>query len=452
MTMAPFLPWFPIILAVGVGGRLLGRTRAVMMAGMCAVFWIALAVASMEPARWTDPLNVAALVAGCAAILAMGAWSGEQADATATADKAPAARASTSRPAAPPAGGAALELSPLTDVIEQFDDWLDTHRDHADPWPKFDEFLRQALFSTCHATHVRPYRVLSEGDELLPLGDVDRHDRHLAPSTRQGVVGHVVTTGRSYLATDPAQGELLRQLADQSPGPNCGMDWCFAISQGNRRIGVVSVGQVFRGPGPAVAPARQRAFLRLVERTVSLCWSMLSETCRSRSAELDDPVSKLLIREAFLRTGQQTLKESYRSGEPIALAVVALERLRQLNDTGRWELADELVREVSVQLRDKVRSDDLLGRFDGSRFLVLLRRVDSELAALILNQMLSRLKTLCGDSGRWKTAIEVRCGVVGSGMEQPDLRTLISSAVAQCHRARESGVMLASDMCVSQPA
>jgi GGDEF domain-containing protein len=133
------------------------------------------------------------------------------------------------------------------------------------------------------------------------------------------------------------------------------------------------------------------------------------------------------------------------------VAVIALEGLRELSDSGRWEIADELVREVSALLRRKVRVDDRIGRFDESRIVLLLRRVDSELALLIVNQIMARAAGLCGDERRWRTTISARCGVVGSGIDKPDLRTLLTKALGACSRAREEGWAVASDLGRAQP-
>ena len=130
----------------------------------------------------------------------------------------------------------------------------------------------------------------------------------------------------------------------------------------------------------------------------------------------------------------------------MVVAAIALEGLREVSDSGRWEVADEVVREVSNVLRRKMRMDDRVGRFDGSRFLLLLRRVDSELASLIVAQFMSRLTGVCRNHGRWHGVVEVRCGVAGSGTERPDLRTLVFRALAQCRRARLENTPIASDL------
>jgi len=265
-------------------------------------------------------------------------------------------------------------------------------------------------------------------------------------SARQGILGHVVTSGRSYVEGDRTQGELIGQLAATCgpPGPKSeAIVWCFAVTQGTKRLGAVTAGHL---DGPWLIPADNLALLRAVEQLVSQCWCLLAETVHSRTAGQHDPGSGLYNRAAFLQAAQQSLRESYAQGEPVAIAVIVLEGMRELNDAGRWEVADELVREVADFLRRKVRMDDRLGRFDGSRFIWLLRRVDAELASLIVKQVMSRLTTLCDDRHRWRASITVRCGVVGSGTENPELRTLVSHALVQSHRARREHVAIAGEL------
>jgi len=436
--MTLLLPWFPILLGVGLGGRLLGRKRGFALGFLCALFWIALVSASggsAGPDVWRDPWMLATLIAGAIAIFTIGGWAGETAaegNSTGTETRGIAVRSADSMPERD-----RTLLEQLCAAMDRFDDWLEGHRSDSDPWPQFDEFMRTVLYHWCKATHVKPYRLLSEGEELSPLSDPDPFTEVKRLSARKGIVGHVVTTGRSFVAGDKTQGELVCGLAVESPDP---IAWCFAVKQGTTRLGVVTVGHL------DLVPERNRELLRAGERLITRFWCTLEETCRSRSAVMDDPVSGLYTREAFLRASERSLRGSYDQGEPVAVGIIALEGVRALNDSGRWEVADELIREVSGELRRKLRVDDRVGRFDGSRFVLLLRRVDSELASLIMSQLVSRLAKVCSDEQRWRGSLEVRCGVVGSGVEQPDLRSLISRAVAQCHRAREENTPIAGDL------
>ena len=194
-----------------------------------------------------------------------------------------------------------IALDRFATVIQQFDDWLVEHRDDADPWPAFGEFIRGVLFQCCRATHVKPYRLLSEGEELAPLREPDPLAEVKRVSARQGILGHVVTTGRSYADGDRTQGELIGQLAKACFEP---IVWCFAITQGTQRLGAVTAGQL------DIVPADNLALLRAVEQIVAQCWCLLAETVHSRTVGQDDPGSGLYNRTAFLQTAQQSLRES----------------------------------------------------------------------------------------------------------------------------------------------
>ncbi|MBU0718958.1 MAG: diguanylate cyclase, partial [Planctomycetes bacterium] len=325
----------------------------------------------------------------------------------------------------------------LSAALDQFDDWLEVHRLDSDPWPGFDEFIRTMLYRCCHATHARPYRLLSDGRELAPLRGPDYTGETRRIRATGGIIGQVIATGRAYVAGDPGHEDVPHEPADEGGEP---IAWCFAVSDGTRRLGVVTVGHL------DVAPWRIGPLLGTAARLAEQFWRTLRETCLSRSAAITDPVSGLRTREPFLRAAEQSLAESYTQEEPVAVAVVALEGLRLLDDSGRWEVADDIVREVGAILSQKIRMDDRLGRFDGSRFILLLRRVDSELASLITGQIMSRLVTVCGDQSRWGASIKLRCGMAGSGAERPDLRTLVARALQQGHRARQENARIASDL------
>lgn len=424
------MPWFPIILAVGVGGRLLGRRRGYALGMVSALFWIVLVQATAGVGVWRNSWVVATVLLGAAAICFMGGWAGDQSTSNNDA-RSHQVHSPDDSPQTSPRG-----LGVFATSLQRFDDWLEDHRNDADPWPAFGEFVRGVLLESCTATHVKLFRIANGGAELSPLHETDGSMDSKPVSARGGVLGHVITTGRSYVAGDPNQGPLIDELArqhDHTP------TWCFAISQGAKRLGLVAVGQT------DVAPVRHALLFQGVERLISNFWCALSDAARCRQAGLDDPGSGLLNRAAFLQAAGRAVQDSYALGEPVALAMVAVEGLRELNDSGRWEVADEVIHGAAEIVRKKIRRDDCLGRFDGSRFVWLLRRVDSELAGLIAKQVITRLKALCEDRNRWGAQIHVRCGVVGSGMERPPLHDLVCRALAQSRRARQEKLAIACE-------
>lgn len=443
MMLNMILPWFPIVLSAAIGARLVSGSRANWLGATCALFWVIVVQTATGVPFWADAVMGAGLLAGSAAILGLAHWSGRCGDIAQSAimpaklEPRPYTSGSTGDP--PTAGS-----THVIRLIAQFDDWLAANRFSADAWPAFDEFVRGILYTECNATHARTYRILSEGDYMVPLRDIESPANRDVVSARTGIEGHVATTGRSYYNWDDSQGSLVKQLAADSASASGGPAWCFAIRQGARTIGLVSVGEISIDPPP-------HTVFRSIELLVSQFWSNLIEVCRSHAAVTRDSTSGLLNRAAFLDEAHRSCKRSYSDGEPVALAVIAIEGLRTLLDEGRWDFANDVVYEVSKTLRQRVRPDDLLGRFDDSRFLLLLRRVDSALASLIANQLTQRLAQLSVLQALPGGRVGVRCGVAGSGTAAPAVEDLVARAVRLCHEARLREITIASDVGPSEP-
>jgi len=231
VTLDLILPWFPIVLAVGVGARLLDRTRGVGFGILGAVFWLAVVLGGEGVGQLANVWVLTSLLAGAVAIIAVGAWSGG--DVAPPVVQRPVAAAET-----PERPDRSRRVAGIAEALRRFDAWLEAHRYWSDPWPEFGELVRSLLFDLCGARGVRPYRILSEDDQMVPLRALRPGDVPDVVSARQGIVGHVATSGTSYLAGDPSHGELIDHLAEDSDE---GMAWCFAVQRGPDKIGLVKV-------------------------------------------------------------------------------------------------------------------------------------------------------------------------------------------------------------------
>jgi diguanylate cyclase (GGDEF)-like protein len=281
---------------------------------------------------------------------------------------------------------------------------------------------------------------------MVPLRAIEAGDTPAIVSARQGIMGHVATSGVSYVAGDPTHGQLIDHLAS---GSEEAIAWCFAVRRGGRCIGLVKAGQLH---GDA---RHDKRLLDVAEALTCQFWATLADACRARAAQSRDPVTGLLTRECFLHEAERALTASYGQSEPVALAVITLEGTRALADHGHWERADMVATAAARLLDSHVRADDCLGRFDDSRFVVLLRRVDSALATLIAEQLVGKLTELCkqeqantcrdatGADAGWPT---IRCGISGTGTDQPPLAVLIFRAISECHEARQKLVTVSSDL------
>ncbi len=358
--------------------------------------------------------------------------------------------------------------------VGAFECW---HRDWAnqsDPWRAFDGFLREALLERIGAKRVRcfhvvadrePFVSLTEGSALTPWSIAAGDDGASAPSapnrrdehggaTDSGIEGHVAATGKAYIQGRTDAGPTIHALARRSPTH---VVWCFAIQRVNRTIGLVRIGYL---------PRRARndhALLALLAELVSVAWCRVHDVHELGIAHRTDPSSGVLARSDFLTVAARAIADSTAAHEPIGLMVLALEGMRRLDDGPDWAVREPTVQRVCAAIDRKLRSDDILGRFSEDRFVVLLRRVDTNLGRLIAeNVRRSVVQMLVDPSGgrdesAGSAALEARCAVVGTswpspvGIEMADpsgqaravLHDLIGTAFSRLDAARQRGQVMA---------
>lgn len=91
-----------------------------------------------------------------------------------------------------------------------------------------------------------------------------------------------------------------------------------------------------------------------------------------------DPLSGLLNRRGFHELADPLLALSARRDAPVALAVIDLDDFRRLNEQGGHALGDHAIARVGARLLAESRAEDVVARFGGEEFVVLMPLTDGE--------------------------------------------------------------------------
>ncbi len=85
-----------------------------------------------------------------------------------------------------------------------------------------------------------------------------------------------------------------------------------------------------------------------------------------------DPLTGLPNRRVWEEQLPVEIARAYRGGEPLSLLVIDLDNFKAVNDSHGHQAGDRVLKEVAASWRDVVRPTDLIARFGGDEFVVLL--------------------------------------------------------------------------------
>jgi two-component system, cell cycle response regulator len=129
-----------------------------------------------------------------------------------------------------------------------------------------------------------------------------------------------------------------------------------------------------------------------------------------------------------------------RFGEPLSLLLLDLDHFKSVNDRHGHVVGDDLLRAVSVALGAEVRGVDLVCRYGGEEFAVLLPRTDMAGATAVARRLCEAVAATSTDSYGERVGTTTSVGAATlPGDDIHDERDLVRAADAALYRAKRNG-------------
>lgn len=154
--------------------------------------------------------------------------------------------------------------------------------------------------------------------------------------------------------------------------------------------GIASLGnnQLSRPEGLLTGSAAGSFELLAAELRIAELEKALAET---RDAAFTDPLTGALNRRGFERAYQRESARLRRNGHSLALALIDLDDFKLLNDTYGHLVGDKALMQFVGLIQQSMRTADVLCRFGGEEFVLLLPETMLENAELVVARFQSKL-------------------------------------------------------------
>jgi diguanylate cyclase (GGDEF)-like protein len=189
------------------------------------------------------------------------------------------------------------------------------------------------------------------------------------------------------------------------------------------------------------------AFTFLVAQVVILMGLMLMLAQRHAGsmerAALTDALTGIHNRAGFTALARRRMARAQRTGVPLALMLVDIDYFKRINDTHGHAIGDEVLRYVVRRALRALRPEDLMGRWGGEEFAVLLVGLTENQARAAAERLRRKVAKPMRLSRMQDLPVTLSAGVAHTpmlpGTTPPRLSQLLRAADAALYRAKGSG-------------
>jgi diguanylate cyclase (GGDEF)-like protein len=145
-----------------------------------------------------------------------------------------------------------------------------------------------------------------------------------------------------------------------------------------------------------------------------------------------DPLTATYNRRTFHEIAERELARARRAGQPLSIIMVDIDHFRPINEKHGQPVGDEVLQRVADVVRSALRKEDMLVRFGGEEFLVLLPEVAGPGAVVVGGRIRKAVAATEIAVGNHRFPITVSAGVSARLDEGPES---IDSLIARAEEA-----------------
>ena len=152
-----------------------------------------------------------------------------------------------------------------------------------------------------------------------------------------------------------------------------------------------------------------------------------------------DALTGTLNRRSMHDRAQALLDSALHQQLPATLVMVDADHFKRINDEFGHQTGDAVLCHLVSRIRQHMRSNDLLGRFGGEEFVLLLPGLDADDATEVAERIRLAIHNHADAISDQTVVLSVSLGVAGTGLYGHDYTALVAAADSALYRAKALG-------------
>ena len=152
-----------------------------------------------------------------------------------------------------------------------------------------------------------------------------------------------------------------------------------------------------------------------------------------------DGLTQVYNRRYFEETLERELARCSRYARSLSLVLLDIDHFKQVNDTYGHLAGDYVLKQLASTIKTRIRREDILSRYGGEEFSLLLPEVDHAGAATLAEKTRRLVEKAHFEFDKQKIPVTVSAGVASVDGTQADAQDLIRVADERLYEAKQGG-------------
>ncbi len=152
-----------------------------------------------------------------------------------------------------------------------------------------------------------------------------------------------------------------------------------------------------------------------------------------------DPLTEVYNRRGLFEFGYREVARARRFGRPLAAIMFDLDHFKQVNDTYGHAVGDQVLVGLARRVQTVLRNTDLLGRYGGEEFVILVPETPREKAYILAERIRRVVRSAPFETDVGPIEITISLGIAMLDETCTNLESLIARADEALYQAKQAG-------------
>ncbi len=215
---------------------------------------------------------------------------------------------------------------------------------------------------------------------------------------------------------------------------------CVPVMTQNGPIGLLTLHLPLDGSGNAEGRlARNRSILAGIADRLGPTLSGIELRMRLQEDSIRDPLTKLYNRRFMTESLHREMLRAKRAETPLSLIMLDLDRFKRINDEYGHDVGDQVLVMLAQQLSQVVREEDLVYRYGGEEFLIMLPGASLDVARERAQEACRATRALRIETDKGPLHVTISAGVSTYPHHGKTEEELLIRADKALYAAKEAG-------------